>query len=76
MAIDNGILKTVLGFLGVKDIRAATDSPQAKVNITFTRYGKLQEINLTLEQVIDALQDTESSSAEAPGSRDQHQTGG
>jgi len=76
MAIDNGILKTVLGFLGVKDIRAATDSPQAKVNITFTRYGKLQEINLTLGEVMAGLQDDGSSSAEAPGSRDQHQTGG
>lgn len=76
MAINGDILKTALGFLGIKDIGAATDRPDTKINITFTRYGKPQEINLTVQEVIDCLQDSDSGSGKAPGSRDPIQAGG
>jgi len=62
--INHGILKTMLGFLGVKDITAATDSPQAKINITYKQHGRLKELNLTLQQVVAAVQDGDTASAE------------
>jgi len=66
--INDNILATILMFLGVKDLAASSDNPDTKINLTFTRNGKLQELNLTVRELIDAVQDTDSANATAaPG---------
>ena len=74
--INYGTLKTILGFLGVKDISAATDDPQAKINITYKRHGQLKELNLSLQQIVDAVQDGDSASAEPMPVDSNDQAGG
>jgi len=76
MAIKQDILATVLGILGIKDIRAATNNPQAKINLTFKRQGRLVELNLTLQEIIEAVQGSDPESADRPGSEELYKAGG
>jgi len=76
MAINQDILAMVLGILGIKDIRAATNDPQAKINITFKRQGKLVELNLTLQEIIEAIQSSDPASADRPKTEELYKAGG
>ena len=53
--LNNGILDTVLTFLGVKEIKASTDTPSAKLTIEFKQWGKPKRLELTIQEIISAI---------------------
>ena len=54
-SLNNGILDTVLSFLGVTGITATTDTPAAKLTIQFTQWGKPKTIDLTIQEIVNSL---------------------
>lgn len=61
--INGDILRTALGFLGLSNIHATTDTPSAKFQIAFDRYGQHIEIDLTGQEILNALTGSDSESA-------------
>ena len=66
MDLNGNQLNIILGFLGMKNVRAHTETPSAAITIQFDRYGQTESITFTLGELIQELAAPESSPTEAP----------
>jgi len=58
----------LLGFMGVSQVKATTDSPGARIALTYTRRGIEHNSNFTLEELLSSItQDTVDRQTHAPG---------
>ena len=66
MDINGDILSIILQMLGVKNVRAETDHPDAKLFLHFERYGQVHKIEYRLGDLVDQLQGPKTAPGEAP----------
>lgn len=66
--LDKDLLKTLLFFVGVTKMTATTKNPEAQIELRFLRFGQPMELNLTLRQICDCLQNQQQG-GDSPGGR-------
>jgi hypothetical protein len=54
--IDGDMLSMILKILGVKNIQASTDHPDAILTIHFERHGTIQRVKYRLGDLVDYIQ--------------------
>jgi len=61
-------LHILVGFVGASQIKATTDTPGARIGLTYTRRGVEHNSNFTLEELLSSItEDTVESQTHAPG---------
>jgi len=66
MDVNGNQLKMILRFLGIRDLRVSTVTPEASITIQFERYETHQTLTVTLGELIQAVEAPESSPSQAP----------
>lgn len=57
----------VIGFMGVSEIKATTDTPAARVTLSYMRRGETHQTEFSLQELLDGItQDTAESETPAP----------
>lgn len=54
--INGDMLSMILRMLGVRNVRATTTAPEARISITFERYDQFRTIEYTLGELIAAIE--------------------
>lgn len=55
--INRDLVKTILTFVGIENVKIRCEQPQAKLFIEFDRYGKHEHIELSCEQISQTFSD-------------------
>ena len=57
----------ILGFVGVSQVNATTDTPAARVTLSYIRRGETHQTEFSLQELLDGItQDTAESETPAP----------
>jgi hypothetical protein len=67
--INHQILDTILGFLGVKNVQACCDQPEATIQLRFVQWGEPKCLDLTCQQIVDAITEGPIRDAAGPPAR-------
>lgn len=68
-------IKNVLEFVGVQNLRISCDQPETQLNIELDLFGEHRTLTLTCQQIIDALYNSDSESANSPVGLRSHKVG-
>ena len=64
----NGWLHMVVGFMGVSHVKATTDTPGAKIALSYRRRGVEHHSNFTLQELLSGItQDSAEQQTPVPG---------